>query len=283
MKNFFKNIYFSYFLLLLFSLIYGLDVISGDKITALVYLQPSLIINNMQLWRLVSYPLASGSFEGFLFFVLTFYLISTKLEIIFNRSLFALLVFLLICMQGTLISLIFWQKDYAFMGMEGISAFVITLFSLLNLNKKDTLWYLQPLKSYFIVSLIVLIWLFGTAIHLTINPNFELFMQKVSAAGFGLVSGSFLYLQLIILRKTKKMIYPKPDIPTPEELSMAMISKSQPKKNLKQRNDFSSHQEFEEFSESQLNEILDKINENGKESLTEEEIRYLKEYSRHID
>ena len=38
----------------------------------------------------------------------------------------------------------------------------------------------------------------------------------------------------------------------------------------------------EVYTEDRLNEILDKINERGKESLSPEELRYLRDYSRKL-
>ena len=73
------------------------------------------------------------------------------------------------------------------------------------------------------------------------------------------------------------------EIPDPDQLSMALISQKEKKKYYHQEQEEMNHYEFEEnLSEDRLNEILEKINETGKESLSNEELRFLDEYSKNL-
>ena len=72
------------------------------------------------------------------------------------------------------------------------------------------------------------------------------------------------------------------EIPNPEELKLATMSKLYSPHNFSSLKDEYDSIEFlpSELNEDRLNEILDKISEKGKNSLSIEEIKFLDDYSK---
>jgi hypothetical protein len=70
-------------------------------------------------------------------------------------------------------------------------------------------------------------------------------------------------------------------IPEPEEYSHAYASGAEQRRfRNSEIDDYPMYEPEIDLSEDRLNEILDKINELGKESLSPDELRFLKEYSK---
>lgn len=106
---------------------------------------------------------------------------------------------------------------------------------------------------------------------------------------FGLVSGFSFYIRILFLENNYES---SPDereirglsIPKQSELSPALITNSDAqrvKSFLENENNYILDEE-NQLSEEELNRLLDKIFAEGKDSLTEEENRFLEEYSKSI-
>jgi hypothetical protein len=262
-----------------------------NKLTNLFSLEPSLVTNNMEFWRIFTFPFTAGTIEGVFLFVFTFFFIGPKLDIKLRKNFYPIILLLLICLQGTIITLLFGHSNYKFAGMEGLSFFVLVLFTLINLNKKITFWGFRPIKSIILVTLLSITWMSSVAIHSTISGN-EILIKSLSNLIFGIVTGFITYLQIEFLRRSSKRAlnikkYSEKTAGNEEfqdEKTAVYIPQNEAK--LSNQNSFdqkylNNENEFI-FSEKILNNILDKINEHGKESLTEDEIKYLKEYSKKL-
>jgi len=268
------------------------NIFLSGKLTQEFALIPIKVINYLELWRLVTFPFSGGSIETIVLFALTFYFVAPKLEQILNKSLYLLLLFLLICLQGTLQTLIFWKSELAFAGAGGISFFVLTLYALLNLNKSIALWRYRPINSLFVSFVFTFIWVIGLLIHTSFSFQKEVYITNFPDMVFGLLSGALTNIQIIFAKKVvsedSKRQEPVPNfIPPPpaaedEEMDYALVDKEgKNEQNALPRYDLTSYDAQEMvFTEDRLNQILDKINEQGKSSLTLSELIYLKEYSK---
>jgi membrane associated rhomboid family serine protease len=281
---------FSHRLLIITGIIYLLDFLMFNKLTHLFGLEPQLVASKMEFWRIFTFPFTPSSIEGLFLFIFTFFFIGPKLELKLRKNFYPIILFFLICLQGTLITLIFWQSNLQFNGMEGLSFFILVLFTLINLNKKITLWGLRPIKSIMLVTLLSITWISSTAVHSIIAGN-DILIKALSNLIFGILTSGVTYLQIEFFNLQKKLDKEKKinDIESfgkslTGDITPAFVEKKENKASNFTLNDnsfLSQNNEFI-FSEQKLNDILDKINEKGKNSLTEEEINYLKEYSNNL-
>jgi hypothetical protein len=275
-------------IILLAFLAYFINFITDGLLSYYLILNPHLVVDEYQIWRIFTFTLIPSSFEGFVFFILAFYLISAKLEIIFRRSLYTVLMLLLISLQGTLLTIIFWKSDYAFCGMEGLSLFILSIFTLMNYNRRVSFGYLKTVQTFTLTGAIVLSWIFSVVVHYLFTMNINLIVQASTSFLFGLTLALIMFTQIRLVRNVRThydLQHHKPpiEIPTPEELSLALISQNELKKfnQTLQENSYPMDEDFE-MDEERLNEILDKMNAYGKNSLNPDEIRYLVIYSKNI-
>ncbi len=287
--------YFSHFLLIIILSVYLLDLIMGGRLSALFELKPTLVIENSQYWRLFTFPLAYDTFEGIILFIITFFIFAPKLEDIFQNWLYPLILSLVVFSQGTLLTLIYWKSDIMLHGMVGISFFVLTIFSLINIKKRLVIFQRVYLHTVAFSLIITLTWFALIFIHSAMIKSYSLITEGIFSAIFGMTSGLIIFLQskytknLIHLNKVNSRERDDLKVPSPEELSMAIIANNELRKVNKQLNeDLVSTNIKKEIipdlisSEERLNKILDKINEKGNESLTSSEKKFLEDYSKEL-
>lgn len=273
-------------LLVVISAVYLLDYLMDGRLSNLLMLVPSAVIENMDFWRLFTFPLAPGHLEGVFLFAFAMYFIAPRLEEHLGNSLIIALLAPLAFIQGILYTLLFWNGQVSISGAEGISFFIMTLFALFNPMMKIRLWFLPRLKIVIMTLLIIFSWTVIKFFHaLTVGE--EILFYSMYPAIFGIVAGLSSYLQIYLMRKLllrkEKVEIPNPPPPEPEELKMAMIASARQQKLEAIREKESPYKlgEDPELNQQLLDEILDKIIENGRDSLTPDEENFLRDYSKH--
>lgn len=267
--------------------IYSLNYFLNGAVDQLFVLQPIAVTDGMELWRLFTFVLSPGTLQGIVLFAVTFYFFAPRLEDNFVKHLFACIILLMIALQGTLSTLIFWKMPIEIKGMEGISFFVLTLFAAFNANKKIVIWRFPSVRAYVFVFLIAFGWGLLTGIH-TLLAGHHILLTAVSSALIGLSGGLFVYLQMVIIKNIKKRAYkenvqPAPEIPKPEELRMAIIKeKERRERSAYEDGPYFDHEYDIPLTEENLNLILDKITVYGKESLTVAEEKFLEDYAKKL-
>ncbi|MFA6571355.1 MAG: rhomboid family intramembrane serine protease [Bacteroidota bacterium] len=276
--------YISHKLILVVGFIYVFDFFSKGYLSGLFHLQPSLVLDRMELWRLFSFPLSPGTFEATVLFFMTFLFFAPRIEKTFRKPVYISLLFILSGLQGTVLTLVFWKNDIIFSGMEGASFFILTLYLFLNI--KNQIFILDiKLRAVTAVLMLIAFW-FVSLIGFTMFTGQQvLFIHGMSALLFGTTCGSFTFLQI---RVTKNYFQNQSEISeikthNPEELAPALISQKD-YKMLKQnlQDEISQYQYEASYTEDKLNEILDKIIEQGEDSLTVNERKFLEDYSNQI-
>lgn len=274
--------------LLLFTLFtYLLNYISDGRYSHYFILDIQAIINDYEFWRLLTFPFVPSSFEGTMFFTVIFFMFASKIETILSRKYFFFLIILLIFVQGASLTLFYWGENYYFKGMEGVSLVIISMFTLLNIKKRVSFAYIKHLRIFNLSGLIIMGWIFSACTHFWYSQDESLIYQTAGSFIFGSTLALIIATQIRLTGSFKhKLRHFKSEhsIPKPEELSMALISRNElrrlnetlmEEKNVLQDYDFV-------LNEDHLNEILDKINEKGKDSLSFEEQIYLFDYSRNL-
>jgi membrane associated rhomboid family serine protease len=278
--------------------IYIINYLLKGLISDSLHFDPTLVTyGNYEYWRFLSYPFATGTIEGVLLFALTFYIISPKIENILKKLHFPLLILLLILFHSVINTFLFLNNDINIniYGMEGVSIFVLTLYVFLRPKEKVGILNFPIISTALLSFLIIMTWAGLKYYNIVVN-NEPLTYSAVSTFIIGVGSALVLFAQIKLLQifTKKKMIKKQDDPKIPQEkeeekYSYAMMSQSNVKKyNQDQESYDEEHDELilsndPEENEQILNDILEKISEHGKESITPPEIKFLREYSKHID
>lgn len=270
--------------IILFTLItYTADYLLHGSLSSFFTLKTETVVVNLDLWRIITFPLAAGSIESVLLFIFTFYAIGQKVELMLEKSFYPVLLFLLVCLQGTLLTLVFHKNFTEITGMEGVCFFILTLYTLLKFNDRKR--NILVTRSFRFTFILVVTWVCAKVLHNSLMDNYDILPSAASMI-FGVGSGLLIYMQMAFVRRMKlnqTEKNPGIEIPKPEELSMALISQRELKKfNQTIQDDYSQVDQNSGFSEDRLNQILDKILEQGKESLSPAEIKYLNDYSKSL-
>ncbi len=243
-----------------------------------------------EYWKILTYLLIQSDAGSLFLTLFTFLLISPFLENILTSKYFTKLLFIFALFQGIAVPLFFFlakQYNVVITGADGLAIFILTLFTLLNPGYSVALGRFRIKTGLLTVTTIMTWLLVKTPAFLVGDWNQIVPVMAFSILGF--VAGVTSY---VVFKEEDKKEREKYEIdfddldfliPKAEELKPALISQQV---RSKQENEVvESHIEFTNDpyeDEQNLNIILDKINDYGKESLTSDEIDFLKIYSDHI-
>jgi len=273
---------------LLFALFIGviniIDFSIAGKLFSLFALSTEKIFVEMEFWRLFSYPFFGGTVEGLLLFCGIFFFVSPKIEYFLGKKIYPLFLFLISFVVAAITTIVFNSKNIIIGGLEGVSFFIFTLFMMLFVKDKH-LREKQPALSVGVCT--VIFWGFFKY-YLAKTNGIESVLPSIVISSAGVIIGLLVYLQIYFLiqsriKKAKMRMRPmkKIKLPDNEELSFAMFNNPNFKAIVANATAKSATKKIEFYDdEEQLNFILDKINESGKESITPEELSFLKNYNR---
>ncbi len=246
-----------------------------------VILSPVAVFPGLELWRLVSYPLATG-FLGLLVGSIAFSTPAEELEQMLGTRQFGMLLLLVLVTAGVIHTALFFGTSLPMAGIVNIALFVLVGFVYLFPHSDVRILFFSVRSLYVLAALV------GLVVLLTIYEviNGVTALDFFSMGGFGILLGAaYFHLRFqkypFLLRPIRSMermagkgrpvpVAQKP-IPSPRRASV-----SQP---VRVRIPFQKAQGREMSDEERLNVILDKINEKSYNSLTDDEKRFLSEYS----
>ncbi len=284
-----EKILFSRFLVFIYLMLGLASYLSNGVAYNLLSLNPALTVADSELWRLFTFSFVPGTIEGTLLFSFVFWFIAPILEERFRTKKFALMLVLVILLQGAIFSLLFWGKGVVIAGGDGLAFFILTLYMFLEVSDGENLIHFHSRKIHslpFIV-LTTVVWFSSVLIHNSFVSSF-IYTASIIAGSFGIILGAIIFMQIkaadyVFGRKTS--ISSPVSIPSPEELitSLHTRRKRAVQNQYEEDDEYAAGYAYSDyFSEDRLNAILDKINEQGKDSLTSDEKLYLEEYSRYL-
>ncbi len=264
--------------------------IGNEKAFELFALNPKLVIFDIQVWRLFTFPLVSLSIAEAFLFAYTFWVLGPRVENCFRKNYYLFSLFIFVFLQGFFTTALFGKENFYLVGTEGLSFYLITLYFLIYfriVGQYETL----PFRSMVQTAFVIFFWLMAAMLDSYIYER-NILVNSFSFALGGIFMGSLAYLQnrsfalellqqryrdFVSFRKKLEEFESEDDIDDfvpksnlNEHLSSTSANKEEPRVNLP-------------YTEETLNHILDKIIEKGKESLSPEEIRFLKEYSKKLN
>lgn len=282
-------IYFSRILVFTYLLIGLFAHFIDSSIIAWLSLDTARIIHYFEIWRIVSFTLVPNSLESALLFAFSFWVIGALLEDRFKTFKFAALLSILTMLQGTVFSLLFWNSATPLIGGEGLALFVISLYMFFELTNKTTNFSLKSLRSLPFVLLITVVWFASVIIHETFNISYS-FVAPLISGSFGILTAAFVFMQikfaLHLFRPYTSVSGGTVTKPQEQEILQSnSVMKTKPifhSDYNEENDDIADFDSDDYYSEEKLNRILDKMNEYGKQSLTSDELLYLKEYSEYL-
>ena len=161
------KIFFSRILVFIY-LVMGLaSYLSNGVAYNLLSLNPTSLILHSEIWRLVSFSFIPSTIEGTLLFSLVFWFIAPILEERFSTKRFSLMIILMVAIQGSIFTLLFWSKNITVAGGEGISLFVLTLYMFLEVtdNERVSIFNTKKIHSLPFVVLSTVVWFSSVIIH----------------------------------------------------------------------------------------------------------------------
>ena len=276
-------------------LLNSIDFVIGGKLFSFFALNTEKIFLNYEFWRLLSYPFFFDSAESLFLFIAIFIFVSPKLEYFLSSKIYPLFLFMISFVIGAITSIVFNSEKIIVGGMEGISFFIIALFMLLLIKDK---YLIKKQPALVICISTVAIWgLFK--IFYVIFSKINFIMPSIAFSISGLVLGFLVYLQINYVIKLKgsktKIKVKRIKLPSSEELSNTMYKNPNFRELITNLNFLSSMKSVQtdvnvEYAannleqeimddEDRLNMILEKIFENGKDSISPDELLFLENYS----
>lgn len=270
------------FLILVFNL---LNILFNLKFENLLLLNSHKLLQNYELWRIITYPTILDDYTFIFIFAPILLLISTKLENYLNKYLYPIFLFMVSILNSLLLTVTFWNNDINISGAETMGFFILTLATLL-IPKENVLNKVNLNISTFSI-LLGIFWI----ITKYTSPDAKLIYSV--APLFGILTGFLMFLPLKNMKKyienrendlLRKQSQVKISIPEREELVTMRKFSSMSLSQIyhKYEEDYCSISDNDEENEEKLNQILDKIIEKGQDSLSHYEKKFLEEYSKRL-
>lgn len=257
-------------------------------------LLPIAVTENYEIWRLLSYPFFDNSFWQLLSASLLLYFFGPEIEYLLKPRRFLLLSAGFFLAHGLLYLLLTYGSPSAFSAsLSGPYAYALALLSVFA--------YFYPGAEFTLFGIVsIRVWVFALVFAaLVVIPGLlgviagsqplSLFLAgNVAGIVLGLLFSQVYfqkYTMSLLTNSIKSRSAPpvkpvsKPAVPvvkkTRTEFSPSKGKPVQTPPVYSEPNDTS-------LDEQRLNDILDKISASGKDSLTEEEVKFLEEYSRRL-
>jgi len=263
--------------------------LGDEKLVNLLALNPHYVIYEIQIWRLFTFPLVSLSIAEAFLLLYTFWVLGPKVENCFRKNYYLVSLVTFIFLQGFLTTALFGKENFYLVGTEGLSFYLITLYYLIYfriISQFETL----PLRNMVQTALVVFFWLMAATLDTYIYERNTL-VNSFSFALGGIFIGTLSYLQNrsfateLIQQRYKDFVSFRKRLEEFETDLMENFDTEKKEQDTKPTDASVASPKLVTipFTEENLDRILDKIIDKGKDSLTPEEIEFLKEYSKKLN
>jgi len=262
-------------------IIWVMHLLTNGVLVPFLLMNPVAVVRGLELWRLVSYPLVPGFF-GILSVLIAFSVPGEELEQMIGTKQFGILL-LMVVLTGSLLHLVlFFDEPVMMSGIGNLAFFAFVGFVYLFPHSEVRLIFFN-LRSWVLLAAMSGILLALTLARLGAPASVWYFFHD---GGLGLVlGGAYFHTRF---QKYPFLLRPIRSVermaglgrPTSGPHRPAPARRGAPtQQQVRVRIPFQKPAPREISDEERLNLILDKINEKTYDALTEEEKRFLQEYS----
>lgn len=263
----------------------------GNEIAFFLALNPQKVINDIEIWRLFTYPLVSLSIAEVVLFIFTFWVIAPKIEYyVLNKPLLVVSYGIFIPLQGIFSTFLFARENLFLVGTEGLSFGVMTFYFLIFYRIVNQFQEVS-LRLLIQTVIVLFLWMMGASLDSYIYQRPSL-INTFGFAMLGIILGILAYYfakpNIKELMHARLMDY--------EKFRKSFLEPDERFEQSHQNRRDNNQINFEEIvserdpqlrsvelSEDRLNRILDKINELGKDSLSNDELNFLENYSKFLN
>jgi membrane associated rhomboid family serine protease len=281
-----KNISIISLLLVVITLISIADFSSNEVVKQYLALNPKLIIEKYEFWRIITYSLISNSLESYVFLFIAFFYFAPKLENIFGTKVFSLSLLLVAGLFGLISNVVFFKQNLVIATVDQLSLYTFALFSFLNYKRRINFFDKFSFPLSYLSTAFIVTWIISKSWNIAIFGGNYL-NEVVFPVSFTLFLTTSMYIRLLLMDKSsfkKQKVrndFVEKEI---EEYAPALIEKDELRRYMKKIEEDITYANYKknELSEDNLNEILDKIIEKGQSSLSSSEKEFLTKYSEHL-
>lgn len=284
-------IHISKVILAIFIIFHILFYFLNYEIALFLALNPQKVINDIEIWRLFTYPLASLSIAEVVLFIYTFWVIAPKIEYyVLNKLLLVVSYGIFIPLQGIFSTLLFARENLFLVGTEGLSFGIITFYFLIFYRIVNQ-YQEVSLRLLIQTAIVLFLWIMGASLDSYIYQRPSL----INAFGFALL-GIILGIIAYYFAKSNINELMHARLRDYEKFRRSFLEPDEKFEQFHQNRRDNNQIDFEEIvnerdsqlrsvelSEDKLNRILDKINEQGKDSLSNDELKFLENYSKFLN
>ena len=279
------------FIALISVFIFVLDGFFKGAISSYLLIDSIQMKDNFQLWRFATFPLAYVSYANAFLGFFAFFFFAPKLKSQLNRGVLDFSIILHTFAIGLILFMLNMNSPKTtVMGIEAISAYIITMYVLVN-RKKDIRYFKSVRLTRMAFPLFIfagwaMLYLLETG-NLYFNKN--LIEQSHAILGIGIITGLIGYfmlkdekVDLNYLRDTQNIDFRELRDLEPSPALIDTYLKGEQSVSNSKKNNYIFSEEDPETNEEILNNILEHINESGYDSLQEDERAFLKKYAKSI-
>lgn len=271
------------------AIIFLIDGFIGNKISSFLVIDAIKMKEGFELWRFVTFPLAYVSLANAFIGFSAFFFFAPKLRTQLNRGIFDLSILLLTFVIGLILFMLnFNSPEIPVMGIEAISAYIITLYIFVN-RRKDIRYFKTVRLSrvafpLFLLAAWAMLYLLESG---TSQFNSHLIDQSPAVLGIGIITGLIGFFMLKDEKADIRKVHQSPSYgireirglePTPAIIEKYISNEFKSTTNNEEIIRYSD--EDPESNEEILNDILEHINKSGYDSLNEDEKAFLNTYAK---
>lgn len=283
---------FSQLFIVIALMFFVLNIFSKGALSSVFSLRPFEVSELFQWWRLFTFPLASSSIESISLLLISMGLFAPALEVSLSTRWFSLSVISLFVLQGLLFTLTFGYIDNHTMltGADSLSFFIMASYTFIIPHRSIQLWKDKEVHGLSLVIAITALAFFVSSFY-AVRSTEHYFNGALSSA-YGVLGA--IVLTVIIHRRLRAIrkqdafadqdyyeYKQRPQQENESELVETGVPTTTSTPRIPVQQQF-THSLPVESDEERMNRLLDKIFDEGQESLTPEERLFLDDYSRKL-
>ena len=249
------------------------------EFTALTALVPARVYPGWELWRLFTYAIVPEIF-GVLVGMITFSIPGEELEQMLGTRHYGLLMLIMLLFAALMHTALFFGYNVPMVGPANIAFFVLVGFVYLFPQSEIQIIFIR-IRSWVLLAILSGVLLLLTAANANTLGDLRLIL---SSGGFGLILGGFYFHARFqkypfLLRPIRSVERMTVRLSSSGRKPAPMPGRTSTQQSVRVRIPFQKPVPREMTDEERLNMILEKISEKSYSALTEDEKRFLRDYS----
>lgn len=279
---------FSQLFLVVAGVCFTVNLIVRGALQQHLALIPASILNDVEIWRLVTFPFSSPSIESFLLLVVSVGLFAPLLESALGSLRFTVASVMLLLIHGIAHTAIFGitQQQIMLSGADSLSFFTMALYTFVIPYRSIYLWKNVEIRG--IHAVLAIVFCSFAVSCWRAQYNTDVFFTGAIASAFGVLF-SVITVYVLNIKIHKSHTINRTD--DTDKLWMGISDDRYEEEELVHTGGDASHHQRQQYplpfqpelnDEEVLNLLLDKIYEHGQDSLSEHEKNFLEEYSKKL-